>query len=235
MRILCLSMAFLLAAVTGLQAETKTLRIATGIYKPFTGPDLPDHGVVNANIVRIAKRAGFDVRFDYMPWKRAIEVTRRGAYDATSYWYHSEARNADFIHVGPVMKERLIFLTCDENATLDWERLEDLAGLRIGVVPGYTYTEELWDLAERGILTLSEGPSDEANLRKLLAGRIDLYPVTEGAGWHLIRHVFFKAEQERFMALRTPLAITEGYLLVPRKARDADAIAEALQNAVAAN
>ncbi|WP_299849814.1 ABC transporter substrate-binding protein [uncultured Roseovarius sp.] len=232
MRILSLMTSVCLAIATISHSETRTLSIATGSYAPFTGQDLPGEGIVNQSVRNIAKNAGFEISFDYMPWKRTLEATRRGMYDATSYWYYSEMREPHFIHVGPVMREREVFFTIADSDVPNWNSLEDLSGLRIGVVPGYTYTPQLWEMGESGRLTLSEATSDEANLRKLLAGRIDVYPMSETAGWHLISELFSESEQARLRVLDTPLVISGGYLLVSRSKPDAEAVAQALQIAV---
>ena len=225
--------AFAVLALTSIvAAEPTTLRIATGEYAPFTGENLPDHGVVNARVQNVAEAAGYIVEFHYMPWKRTLESTRRNAFDATSYWSYSSEREGDFIHVGPVLRDPLVFLVREDSLLRDWTSLEDLSGLRIGVVPGYTYSEELWALGESGVLTLSEATSDEANLKKLLAGRIDIFPTNEVVGWHMIREIFSEEEQAQFRALVTPLNMSEGFILVPRIAPGARSLAEALQSVV---
>ncbi len=222
----------LLAFTSGMKAEPTTLRIATGEYAPFTGENLPDHGVVNARVRHLMEAAGYNVEFHYMPWKRTLESTRRNAFDATSYWSYSREREGDFIHVGPVLRDPLIFLVREDAPIRDWSELEDLSGLRIGVVPGYTYSEELWALGESGVLTLSEATSDEANLKKLLSGRIDIFPTNEVVGWHMIREIFSEEDQAQFRALMTPLNMWEGYVLVPRIAPGSESLAEALQSVV---
>ena len=166
-----------------------------------------------------------------MPWKRALEATRDGLYDGTSYWYFSEEREADFIHVGPLVEERQVFFAITGPDVPEWSELEDLADLRIGVVPGFTYTPEFWELGESGVLTLSEAPSNEANLRKLLAGRIDVFPHSEAAGWHLIRQKFTEEEQARFVVLENSLTSSNGYLLISRVTPNSEQVAQALQAA----
>lgn len=220
-----------LALSTGAQAETKTLRIATGEYEPFTGENLPDHGVVNARVKQIADAAGFAVEFHYMPWKRTLKSTQAGKYDATSYWTYLSDRNADFIHVGPVQRDELIILVRNDSSLRDWTALEDFTGLKIGMVPGYSYTQEFLDLGANGTLTLSEAPSDEVNLRKLLAGRIDAFLIDQTTGWDLISRLFSAEEQAQFRALTKPVAVTEGFLLVPRNIPGSESLAVALQSA----
>ena len=220
-------------AVTGLaQANPTTLRIATGEYEPFTGQNLPNGGIVNGRVQAIANAAGFDVEFNYMPWKRALEGTRHGAFPAGSYWAYNSDREDDFIHVGPVLSVQVLFAVRDDAEIQDWSDLNDFSGLRIGVVPGYTYTTELHEMGENGNLTLSDAPSDEANLKKLLAGRIDAFPINDVVGKHLIRRIFSEEEQARLRFLPTPLLQTPGYLLVSRSAPGGANLAATLQDVV---
>ncbi|WP_306115930.1 MULTISPECIES: ABC transporter substrate-binding protein [unclassified Roseovarius] len=232
MRVLSLAAAAVIALSTIARSDTTTLTLATGDYVPFTGENLPDGGVVNGIVQEVAARSGIDVEFEYMPWKRALEATRQGAYDGTSYWYYSEEREADFIHVGPLVEERQVFFAIAGPEVPTWSELEDLSGLRIGVVPGFTYTPELWELGESGVLTLSEATSNEANMRKLLAGRIDVFPHSEMAGWHLIRETFTEEEQARFVVLDNTLSSSDGYLLISRNMPNGEEVAKALQAAV---
>ncbi len=232
MRLLSFAAAAFFAISTVAQSDTTSLTVASGNYTPFAGEDLPDGGLVNGVLREAAERAGFDVTFEYMPWKRALEASRRGMYDATSYWYYSEERMDDFIHVGPLIEERLVFFAIASHETPTWSALEDLTGLRIGVVPGFTYTPEFWALGESGVLTLSEATSNEANLRKLLAGRIDVFPHSEMAGWHLIREAFTEEEQARFIVLDNSLTSSDGYLLISRRMPNGEEVARRLQAAL---
>ena len=231
MRILSILLACLGMIASPSLSEPRTMRIASGEYAPFTGRALPDQGTVNHYIQTIADHAGIALEFDYMPWKRALESTRAGKYDGTSYWLFDQDRAADFLHVGPVVHDRVAFFVRADSPLQDWVDFETIRDLRIGVVPGYTYTPELWARGADGTVTLTEAPSDEANLRKLLAGRIDLFAMTDQVAWHLIQSAFDATDQARFRELPTSLAVANGYLLVPRAVPDAEQLAARLQEA----
>ena len=214
------------------QAAAEELRIATGEYAPFTNSQADDHGFVNAFVADIADAAGYEATFTYLPWARTLGQTRTAQFDATSFWYHSPDRDADFIHVGPIMTDRLVFFRLRDTEIGNWSTLADLTEHPIGVVPGYTYTPEFWSLGETGVLSLSEGPSDAANFKKLRAGRIDLLPISEAAGWSIIEAEFPADHRILFTVEERPVLVTEGFLLVPRTHPDANNIATRLQDAV---
>lgn len=232
MRILIFLAVIFLSGAAAATAETRLLRIVSTNYEPFTGIDLPGGGIVNRSVQRIAADAGFSVEVVYEPWARAIESTRRGHYDATSYGYYNPDRDVDFIQVGPFTEERIIFLVRADSEFKNWDALQDLAGLRIGVVLGYTYSKEFWDLGESGVLTFSDAQSDEGNLRKLLAGRIDIFPISADVGQHMISQIFSEEEQAQLLELEKPLTTTGSFLLVSRNIDDAEIVAQSLQSVI---
>lgn len=156
MRMFSLAAVFFLSITAVSHAETRSLRIVSTNYEPFTGERLQGGGIVNRSIRRIAENAGLGIEIEYLPWARAIESTRRGEYDATSYAHYNPDRDVDFIQVGPFTEERIVFFVRADSNIESWQTLEDLADLRIGVVLGYTYLKEFWELGRSGVLTFSE-------------------------------------------------------------------------------
>ncbi|MEM1401549.1 MAG: transporter substrate-binding domain-containing protein [Pseudomonadota bacterium] len=213
------------------QASSR-LTIGSGEYVPFTDSSAVDGGIVNEMISQIATQAGMTAEFEFMPWKRALELTRSGRFDATSFWYYSEERESDFIHVGPVIQDRLVFFRRAGTPEPTWETLADLSDYTIGAVTGYTFTPEFWEMAEAGSINIEVAPSDETNMRKLLAGRIDLYPMSEVSGRLLLERIFTQAELDQITISEKPLVTTNGYLLISRAIEDADAVAQRLQSVV---
>lgn len=203
----------------------KSVTIATGEYKPFVSEEDENGGLVNHIVALAFQRAGYEASFEYLPWKRALELARRGQFTASSYWYYSKEREKDFIHAGPLFTERLVFFRLSSAEEPDWEKLEDLQGLKIGVVDGYTYTPELWNLAGGEKVAIEIGPSDEANFRKLLAGRLDLFPISEITGRRLLATKFSDEERARLAVVEKPLSTSVGHLLISRAAENAEQIA----------
>ena len=219
-------------AAFGSMAEANVLRIASGEYAPFTDQNAPGGGIVNEFVTQVAETAGYTVEFDYLPWMRSLELTRTGRYVASSYWFFREEREEEFIHVGPVVSDRLVFFRRVETELPEWTDILDLSDFRIGAVTGYTYTPDFWDQAEAGELTVETAQSDEANLRKLFAGRIDLFAMSEDVGLALLEQHFTPEQRAQITTEPNPLTVTYGYILVSRQTEDGLEVAQRLQTAI---
>lgn len=63
-----------------------------------------------------------------------------------------------------------------------WHTLADLSRYRFGITVGNFYSDTFTRLQEKGVLKVDTAGDDVSNLRKLAAGRIDLFPMESEAG-----------------------------------------------------
>lgn len=189
------------------------IRIATGEYAPMTGEALPNGGVVNGLVARLAADAGVEISFEYMPWNRGLELTRAGQRHAASYW-SDLADQTGLIEVGPISSERIVFFYRKDKPLPAWTGLGDLAGQTFGATLGYPYSEEFWALGENGTYTIQTAPNDISNFKKLLGGRIDAFVIDELVGWDMLNQNFTPEEVAQFAASDMPVTETLAYLQV---------------------
>lgn len=178
----------LITSLAPLKAET--LIIATGEYPPWTSEKLEHGGVLNHAVQVALDRAGYSVKFEYMPWKRALEITRLGRAHATSFWSKNEDREKDFIHSYPIDNTGFVLFHRKDTPVPDWENLIDLSDLRFGATRGYTYSKEFWQLQEEGKIRVAIRDDDISNLEKLMEKEIDLFPLQKFTGQYLARQQF---------------------------------------------
>ena len=167
----------------------------------------------------VFNRAGYDVKFKFYPWKRALIMSREGKFDASAYWATSEQRKEDFYQSEPLAMDRVVFFHRKEKPLKDWQNFKDLKEYRIGVTRGYTYTDEFWKQAEEGVLNFDKANNDLSNFRKLIHGRIDLFPCEKIRGYTLLDKHFQEEEAARVSHCQKPLTITSCHLIFP-KARE---------------
>lgn len=211
-------MIFLLTSGPQVTAR-ETLTIATGEWSPWTGASLKHHGFVGHVVKEAFNRAGYDVTFHFYPWKRAYVMVKNGTVHASAYWYPSEKRKRDCYYSAPLTQEEIVFFHLREHPMGRWETLTDLSGYRIGASMGNTYTDEFWDLAEQGVLSVDIAGNHLLNFKKLLGGRIDIFPAPRNVALRLIKEHFSEETAATIVYEHKPLTVATGHLLFP-KARD---------------
>ena len=160
-------------------ANSATIELRADTWCPFNcEPESEKPGFM----VEIAREAlalyGHTVNYETMNWARSLEYARHGRIDGVIGTDQGES--PDFIFGAPIgtYREAAAFRP-GEASSLD--AAEALEGLRIGGITGYEYSdfvaEYVVENADTGLVQLLSGDTAlEQNLRKLLAGRVDLVP-----------------------------------------------------------
>ena len=209
--------------VDSLFAE-ETITIATLDYAPWTGKNLKNNGFVNHVIDEAFKRKGRMVKFTYLPWKRAVAETESGQYSALSYVYWSKDREKEFYLSDPISEEKIVLFHLKSNPIKDWKTLEDLKEYKFGATRGYTYTKEFWDAANSKQLLVDVANSDLQNFKKLLAGRIDIFPSGLVNGTSILKKEFDAGKLQLLSVHPKPLSITTGHLAFTRRRDNSESL-----------
>lgn len=118
------------------------------------------------------------------PWKRAMNILEHGHADGLFSANLTQDRQLFARYPAePLFEAPWIIWTRDARPM---RSLQDLKGLTVGVVAGYSYTPEFWDFIET-FCNVERVASDEINFRKLEYGRLDAAVAEYGNGLHLIR------------------------------------------------
>ena len=166
-----------------------TIKISTGHWPPYLSEDLPGGGFVSQIIRESFESEGVDVEFAFLPWSRALAMTKSGKYQASAIWSCTESRSRDFLFSSPLLPYQYVFYHRAAEA-FDWEALVELKGKKVGLTQDYSYGETLSDVIESGLVDADVTTSDAANFKKLLLGRIDLFPMDPVVGEAMIRNQF---------------------------------------------
>lgn len=155
----------------------KTVTLVADEWCPYNCDPASDHPGI---LVEIAKRAlekeGIEVKYEILPWTRAIGEARRGTRDAIIGAAISDAPDFIFPEV-PQFKMKNAFFTL-KDSTWNFESLGSLDSVSIGVIRNYTYSIELDAyIEEHGhnldrVQVTSGENALEINVKKLAAGRI---------------------------------------------------------------
>ena len=233
MRIRALSSAVvLLACLSGARvAVAEEVAVATIEWPPYSGESLPGGGFTLEIADSALARAGHSARFDFMPWKRARQLTADGKIAALTPAYYSEERK-QLYHVSSPYASSPVVLCSLSKSEIAYGTLADLEPYRVGVVMGYVNSPE-FDRAE--FITRDLAPSDLHNLRKLLAGRVDLIAIDRNVALHLLAtEPMLAGKRAQIEFLDPPLAQLGIHFMVSRQLSQGEQLVAAFDRGVEA-
>jgi polar amino acid transport system substrate-binding protein len=211
------SLAFLRATSLPLATpEADVVRLASGDWQPYTGQDLPKQGCDSWTIAEAFALEGIRVEYSFMPWARSLRLAEDGALDGTLEWGDTpEFREKFYVSADYLSSQEWVFFY-PVNRSFEWHSLDDLAGKRVGVTSGYTYSGAFREIRGRGTVLFEEASSDEANFRKLLAGRIDVFPMERRVGYGMLLRLLPGEERAQITDHSRPITEFRPYLFLSR-------------------
>ena len=196
-------------------AAGKRVMLAATEYSPYYGQQLPNQGVITEIIREAFKQNGYEAQIKFLPWKRALEMNRRGEVDALYTAWYREERNQWFAFSDPLPIANEIGFFKRIDRTISYRTIEDLRPFKIGIVRGYSNPPEF----DRAGLVTEAVTEDRLNIKKLAVGRIDFVLIDKIIGLHIIN--IEVPESARILEwLHPPLKIEEQYLIFSKKAQD---------------
>lgn len=161
---------------SSLSADTVT--ILSDAWYPINGQPNSTHPGYMIEIAQtILETQGHQLDYRIAPWKRSILEVRKGNADCIIGAYKSDA--PDFIFPDSPWGSAQFNFYIRQDSNWYYQGIASLSGMRLGVISGYSYSSELDQyIAEKKnseTVQLVAGESGlEKNIRKLLAGRIDV-------------------------------------------------------------
>lgn len=154
----------------GLSAET--VRLTSLHWPPYSGQQLRNQGASVA-VARAAFNAmGHQLEVDFYPWSRAVKLASKvnGAYVGYFPEYYFDTQNFVF---STSMGMSPLGLVEQQSHPISWVQLADLNQYTLGVVKDYVNTIELDTMIANGQQPVELVTSDENNIKKVAAARID--------------------------------------------------------------
>lgn len=173
----------------------KNLRLTVGEWAPFHSEKLKFYGVVSRIISEAFALEGVKVNYDFFSWARAIDYAKHGDWDGCVPIARTLEREPYFYwSAKPVYGETVVFFHL-KSYSFDWNTIKDLKGIEIGLTIGYSiYGEKFNDAEKQGKLLIERVPSDVINFRKLLKGRIQIFPTSLDSGYRFLQKNFTQKE-----------------------------------------
>ncbi|WP_163832484.1 substrate-binding periplasmic protein [Spartinivicinus ruber] len=196
--------------------SAEPISISTGEWPPFTDSKANNHGIGLQIVKESFGNVGHDVTFKFFPWKRAYSVAKDAEYQASAIWAKNDDRTVDFYYSDPVIDNETVFLYL-EGTVFNWETLADLKKYKVGITTGYSYGQEFDTAVKNSVFSVSTITSDLQNIKKLLAGRIEVFPIEINVGYSIIKSNFPADKAAKIKHHPKILNTSPTYLIVPKK------------------
>lgn len=167
------------------QAE-ETVRLTSGEWPPYFSQNLKHYGIGSRIVTEAFALEGIKVEYGFFPWKRALRMAQNGEWDGAVGWETNAEREKDFCVSEQVWEAPWVFFHLKTHP-FDWKTFDDLKNIRIGATLEYMYTPEFLEAERAGKILVDRTPADEQNIKKLLYGRIDIFPQLLDIGYYQLR------------------------------------------------
>lgn len=214
-----------------LYAQAKPVVIVTGEWAPYTSEMMDGQGFFTEVVSAVFKEMGVQTKIEFVPWARAEEMVKAGTAFAAMPYVVNDERKASFDFSDQVANSTgKFFVLQDGNVpkTFDWKVYTDLKAFFLGGVTGYWYEKEF----KASGLKVEYTDTEESNVKKLYAKRVDLITMDELVGWQLIKKLY-PTELAKFRTVLNPTNLSELKLMVSRKYPDSKATLTAFNTSLA--
>lgn len=206
----------LAALTTGVPAQTPGARETWDVasmedFVPFNFSRDESYVGIDVEILEEAARR-LDVRLRHhpLPWRRAIMEFEAGRFDALFQLTMTQARERDYVMVGPLRQTRTVWMVRSGDPVRDIPDSVSIGDRVIGLVSGFVYSP----VFNSDTSLRKEYSSDDAtNIRKLLMGRTD---VIVGGSETLVFVANAMGVRDQLRILPTPLTVQNRYIAFHR-------------------
>ncbi|MEH6348401.1 MAG: transporter substrate-binding domain-containing protein, partial [Bermanella sp.] len=114
-------------------AKEKVINLAASEYPPYFSESMKNYGFITEITVEAFKKAGYTVKVEFLPFKRAYLQTREGQYDAIIDLWYTKEREEYFEFSHPLPSNILGFYKHKKN-DIKFKIYSDLKPYKIGIV-----------------------------------------------------------------------------------------------------
>ncbi|MCX4029479.1 transporter substrate-binding domain-containing protein [Endozoicomonas sp. SM1973] len=215
---------YILLSVKALSVfAAEPITLATGEYPPYNSVTFQHYGLMPKIITEAFATVGYQVNFVFLPWSKAYYLSKIGNVDGTAQWFNSEERKIDHIYSHPILSEKVVWFYLREYQ-FDWKTLDDLTGIRICALRGFTYTHEFHRAIRAGNLHVSFVNYIDQCFKMILAGRTDITLENIEVAYYKLRSLFKPELVSQFVYHQKPFQVSYNHLLISKKTLDAQKI-----------
>ena len=157
-------------------AEAQSVKFTTEEYPPYNYREGDGYGGAGyEQVVEMMKRAGIDYTVELMPWARAIALAESEPDHCVFTTAHIPERDSRFKWIEPLAIDRN-FMVFKQGSGVEPANADEAKAYIVGTQRD-DYTQSL--LERQNFPKIDLATNLDLTLKKLLAGRIDLMPLSE--------------------------------------------------------
>lgn len=210
----------------------KHITISSGEWAPHFSSRLPGGGRLSQVVTESFALEHIDVEYKYFQWSKSLMLAETGVVDASIGWIYSVEREQLFLYSDPLSINKDVFLYL-ANRKINWEKISDLHGLKIGVIDSFYYGQEFEQAEISGEITVIRNKSEQQNFRLLLSGQIDLTIGEESVIQRIMQRLLSPSELKSIKIHPTALREQDIYLLISQKASHPEALLKSFNRGLA--
>lgn len=192
-------------------AFADTLKLTSLLWPPYSGQQLAQQGASVAVAQAAFERMEQQLVVDFYPWSRAIKLAAMPSSDYIGYFPEYYFETDKFVFSKPIGISPLGIVE-QKSHPISWHYLADLNRYTLGVVKGYVNTDSLDLMISSGTQPVEAVTSDEQNIKKVAAGRIDGAVIDVNVLYFLLKQPYLQPLADKLQVNKQLLANKQLYV-----------------------
>ena len=203
--------------VSGHSFAGETITILNGEWAPYTSEKLKHFGVSSHIVTEAFALSGIKVNYDFYPWARIGKMVEYGKKGGITLIYTKTPEREKYaVYSDPILVAKSVFFHL-KRTPFDWETIDDLKGVTMGGTLSYNYGPEIHAAEKNEAITIQWVSTDFQNIKKLLAERIDIFPIALDVGYALLNAEFSREEAQLITYHPKPYIVQKFHVMISVK------------------
>ncbi|MCE9688236.1 transporter substrate-binding domain-containing protein [Shewanella sp. AS16] len=200
------------------QLQAEVLHLTSLHWPPYSSQNLANQGAAVAVVRAAVEAMGHELEVDFYPWSRAIKLANMPNAQYVGYFPEYGFKTDKYLFSSSLGSSPL-GLVEQKLHPISWVQLRDLNQYTLGVVRDYVNTEELDAMISAGVQKVEFSSSDEHNVRKVAAARVDAAVIDVHVLNYILKQGGFEGLASRLQVNRRLLADKQLYIAFQNSAQ----------------
>ena len=192
------------------------VRLALGEYAPYYSENLRGNGIIPRIATAAFALEGIEVEYEWYPWVRAYSYVKKGRRDGSFTGARTAEREKIFYYSEPLRKNEIVFFHLKKHP-FSWQGFEDMVNISIGGTRGYAYSDGFMQAEKEGTIQVEWVADDIMNFKKLLKGRIEVFPISKEVGYFKLKEHFTPEQMQLLTYHPRPIVANNVHLIMSKE------------------